>query len=182
MIHILKKAWNYYSFKRTFNGKIGENTNLEKGIFSNSENILIGANCHIGFDAIWNGFGRIEIGDNVIIGPKSTIWTVNHNFRSDKFLPYDEFEIAKSVIVKQNVWLGINVSLAPGVTIGEGAIIAMGSVVVKDVPALSIMGGNPAKVIGMRDSDVYSKITEKPIQDYSYLFQKNKLNLQKIKI
>ena len=46
-----------------------------------------------------------------------------------------------------NFWIGFGAMISPGVTIGEGAVIAMGSVVVKDVPPLAVVGGNPAKVI-----------------------------------
>lgn len=51
------------------------------------------------------------------------------------------------VIIKNSVWIGVNSVILKGVTIGEGAIVGAGSVVTKDVPAWTIVGGNPAKVI-----------------------------------
>jgi acetyltransferase-like isoleucine patch superfamily enzyme len=54
-----------------------------------------------------------------------------------------------SVKIEDNVWIGMNCIILKGVTIGEGAIVAAGSVVTKDVPAFSIVAGNPAKVVKM---------------------------------
>ena len=117
-------------------------------------------NIYIGPDSFWDGLGGITIEDNVIIGPKSIIWTYNHNYKGANYLPYDEIEILKEVKICKNVWIGIGVFILPGVTIGEGSIIAMGSVVTKDVDPLSIMGGNPAKLISKRDNSHYQVLVK----------------------
>jgi acetyltransferase-like isoleucine patch superfamily enzyme len=51
------------------------------------------------------------------------------------------------VVIKKNAWIGIGVIILPGVTIGEGAIVAAGSLVTKDIPANTLYGGMPAKLI-----------------------------------
>jgi virginiamycin A acetyltransferase len=56
-------------------------------------------------------------------------------------------------VVGNDVWIGYESVIMPGVTIGDGAIIAAKSVVVKDVPAYAIVGGNPAQVIRQRFSE-----------------------------
>jgi virginiamycin A acetyltransferase len=56
-------------------------------------------------------------------------------------------------VVGNDVWFGYRTTVMPGVTIGDGAVIASGAVVVNDVPAYGIVGGNPAKVIRTRYSD-----------------------------
>lgn len=57
------------------------------------------------------------------------------------------------IIIGNDVWFGYNSLVKNGVTIGNGAIIAAGAVVVKDVPAYSVVAGNPAKVVKMRFSE-----------------------------
>lgn len=58
-----------------------------------------------------------------------------------------------SLIVGSDVWIGANVTFKNGLTIGTGSVIAANSVVVKDVPPYSVVGGNPAKIIKSRFSD-----------------------------
>jgi len=53
----------------------------------------------------------------------------------------------KSIYINDKAWIGFNAIILRGVTIGEGAIVGAGSVVTKDVPAWTIVGGNPAKII-----------------------------------
>jgi acetyltransferase-like isoleucine patch superfamily enzyme len=53
----------------------------------------------------------------------------------------------KPIVIEDNVWIGCNVIILKGVTIGAGSIVAAGSIVTKNVPADSIVAGNPAKVI-----------------------------------
>jgi acetyltransferase-like isoleucine patch superfamily enzyme len=89
--------------------------------------------------------GGIYIGDRVQIGPHVTIVTDNHDFSNRSVLR------CRPVRIGSGVWIGANVTILPGVTVGENAVIAAGAVVTKDVPANSIAGGNPARVIRMLD-------------------------------
>jgi maltose O-acetyltransferase len=173
LLSSIYKAWKLRNLK----ADKGENVIIEIGSFSNSQNIKISNNVYIGPGAFWNGLGGIEIHENVIIGPKSIIWTCNHNYNSDKLLPYDEIEILKKVVIEKNVWVGLNVSIAPGVHINEGAIIGLGSVVVNDIPALAIAAGNPAKVIKYRNRRLYEEALSKEAN--SYLEAKIKQDLKK---
>lgn len=111
----------------------------------------------------------IEIGDDVLISWNATIMDSNNHAldsysrRNDVLMcginylanPTDlarnrDWSDAKTAPIKicNKAWLGFGVSVLKGVTIGEGAIVASQSVVTKDVPPFSIVGGNPAKVIG----------------------------------
>ncbi len=91
--------------------------------------------------------GGIWLGDRVQIGPHVTIVTDNHDFANRSVLT------CKPVKIGEGVWIGANVTILPGVTVGENAVIAAGAVVTKDIPANSIVGGNPARVIRMLNSD-----------------------------
>lgn len=65
----------------------------------------------------------------------------------------EELPFKGDTVVGNDVWIGQDVTVMPGVSIGDGAIIAAGSVVVKDVPAYHIAGGNPCRVIRKRFDD-----------------------------
>lgn len=122
------------------------------------ENLTIGEGTAINAGAHINADGIVEIGDHVHIGINLTVYSSNHNFKSEFGIPYDNTEIRKKVIIKDCVWIGANVSIIPGITIGEGAIVGMGAVVTKNVPDGAIVGGNPAQIIGKRDMDTYYKL------------------------
>ena len=112
---------------------------------------------YIGEDAWMELRGFLYLGKGTIIGPRLKVHTANHNYTGD-MLPYDDIYIVKDVHVGKYVWMGSDVSIMAGVTIGDGAVIAANSVVTKDVPPLAIVGGNPAKVIKMRDEEKYKQL------------------------
>lgn len=119
-------------------------------------NIYLGDNCNFNGMQIL-GKGTVKIGSNFHSGVECMIVSENHNYEGNK-LPYDETFVKKEINIGDNVWFGNRVLVVGNVTIGEGAIIAAGSVVVKDVPDLAIVGGNPAKVIKYRDSEHYNRL------------------------
>jgi virginiamycin A acetyltransferase len=76
----------------------------------------------------------------------------------EKVTPSPEQEVFKGdTVIGNDVWIGYESLIMPGVKIGDGAIIAAKSVVVKDVPAYTIFGGNPACLIRQRFSDTVIK-------------------------
>ena len=104
------------------------------------------------------GQGPLTIGDNFHSGGELLIITSNHNFSSGAALPYDSTHKEKPVHIADNVWIGERVTILPGVTIGEGAIVQAGSVVVRDVEPLAIVGGSPAQKFHERDSEHYHSL------------------------
>lgn len=85
--------------------------------------------------------GGIVIEDDVMIGPGVFLLTVNHDV-------HDHWKLyASPVVLKKNCWIGAGAKIMPGVVIGENSIVASGAVVTKDVPANTVVGGNPAHVI-----------------------------------
>lgn len=116
----------------------------------------VGKNVHFNGLIVY-GKGNFVIGDNFHSGFGCKVLTSYHNHLGDA-IPYDETLIVKDVIIEDNVWLGINVTVLAGVTIGEGAIIQAGSVVVCDIQELGIAGGHPAKVFSLRDRTKYDNL------------------------
>lgn len=113
-------------------------------------NILVGENFFANFDCVFLDAARITIGDNCMIGPGTHIYAIGH--------PLDPAERNKSVgtpkavTIGNNVWIGGHCTILPGVTVGDNAVVGAGSVVTKDVPANTVVAGNPAKVIKGIDS------------------------------
>ena len=120
-------------------------------------NIIVGNDVFIGPGCrLMSNSAPIIIGNHVMFGPNVTIITSDHRTdvigRLMKGIPSSE-QLPKNkgkVEFKGDNWVGANSTILKGVTINRGAVIAAGSVVTKEVPAYSIVGGNPAKVIKYR--------------------------------
>lgn len=118
-------------------------------------------------------FNYPEFGDHLVIGKfcaiasgtKFIMGPANHRTSSVTTYPFHVFGGAWSertpphmsqlprkgdTIIGNDVWIGRESTIMPGVKIGDGAIIAAYSVVTKDVPAYTVFGGNPAKLIKPR--------------------------------
>ena len=101
--------------------------------------ITIGKGCFIQQCCTFFGRGGITIGNDVFIGPKVNLITINHD-------PNPENRSA-TIVIEDKAWIGINSTILPGVRIGYGAIVGAGSVVTKDVPPMTVVAGNPARFI-----------------------------------
>jgi acetyltransferase-like isoleucine patch superfamily enzyme len=111
--------------------------------------ITIGANSIVGIDGILDGRGGIVIGRNVNLSSEVAIWTAEHDANHPLFQMRLE-----PVVIEDYAWLSFRATVLPGVTVAKGAVVAAGSVVTKDVPSYTIVGGVPAKVIGTRVDDL----------------------------
>jgi acetyltransferase-like isoleucine patch superfamily enzyme len=147
--------------------KIGKGTNVVQSVIIynkelRKDQIRIGNNCVINRDCTLDGrIGKIVIGNNVDISRGSWIFTLEHDPHSDKhaYVPGDVF-------IDDHVWIASRVTVLPGVSVGKGAVIASGAVVTKDVPAMKIAGGVPAKVIGERKSNLNYSLKHFPFFGY----------------
>ncbi|AXY26324.1 maltose acetyltransferase [Suicoccus acidiformans] len=114
-------------------------------------NISLGDYVSINHNAYLMDGGAMTIGNHVFIGPNAGFYTARHP------LNYKErdqgYEQALPITISDHVWIGGDVSILPGVTIGEGAVVGTGSVVTKDVPAHTVVAGNPARVIRHIDQE-----------------------------
>ena len=105
-------------------------------------NIRIGRNVFINSSCHFQDQGGITIGDDVLIGHNVVLATIDHDLN-----PRDRRNHYAPIHIGDRVWIGASVVITKGVTIGEGAVIAAGAVVTKDVPAYTVVGGVPARVI-----------------------------------
>ena len=127
-------------------GKVGVNPWIESPFQCDMGFMIeLGDNVYINHNCMFLDCGGITIGDNVLIGPNVGIFTPEHAF--DPQLRIEGYEISHPVVIKDNVWIGGNVSIIGGVTIGENTIIGAGSVVTHDIPANVIAVGNPCRVL-----------------------------------
>jgi maltose O-acetyltransferase len=108
-------------------------------------NIHLGDNFYANFDCIMLDVCKINIGKNVMFGPRVHIYTAYHPL--DATLRTSGLEYGSPVNIGDNVWVGGGCIINPGVTIGDNVVIGSGSVVTKDIPSNCVAVGNPCKVI-----------------------------------
>lgn len=116
--------------------------------FRQGQNISLGDNTRVQNNCcLWaSPNSKISVGEFTGLGPGTLIFSSNHKF--EKGVPYvKQLWVEKDVIIGRNVWVGSGCIILPGVTIGDDTVVAAGSVVTKDVPAGSVIGGVPAKVL-----------------------------------
>ena len=109
--------------------------------------IRLGNNAWIGDGSHLGGAGGLEIGDDTFTGQYVTFHPENHRFDDPDQLYRVQGVRRKGIKVGRNCWIGARVTITDGVTIGDHCVIAAGAVVTKDIPACSLAGGVPAKVI-----------------------------------
>ncbi len=144
------------------NVRCGEGLHLEgKILLVHGENLTLGRNVHIGHDARLNCLGGITIGDDTAISGYCTIYSYNHAYRHPATLPIDTGIVRKPVHIGRYVWIGINVTIAPGTVIEDGAVIGMGTVVSGHVAANSIVVSPKPRVVGHRDHEFTSALAER---------------------
>lgn len=128
----------------------GRNVTIERGVnFGYGYRIRIGDNSGLGTNAVIPD--GTHIGSNVMMGPNCYIHVRNHNFsRTDIPIREQGYQEYKYTVIEDDVWIGREVSILPGRTVAKGSILAANTVLVKDFPEYSIIGGNPSKLIRSR--------------------------------
>ena len=136
---------------------ISDNVSLFVNPLKDKADIIIGNRVLLGK---YNDFGcsnKIVIEDDVITAPYVHITDRDHNFE-DVTTPimWQGANSKGPVIIKKGCWIGFGAQIMSGVVIGQQSVVAAGSIVTKDVPEYSVVGGNPAKIIKK-----YNVITQK---------------------
>ncbi|OFX37776.1 MAG: hypothetical protein A2X03_07050 [Bacteroidetes bacterium GWA2_40_15] len=119
-------------------------------IRSLGEGLKIGNNVGFAQNCFIQVRGPVEIGDNVIFGPNVSVFSENHIFDNPDLPVSAQGETRKGVVIEDGVWVGTRSVILDGVTVGKNSIVAAGSIVTNNVPAYSIVGGVPARIIKER--------------------------------
>ena len=131
---------------------IGEKTIVEDFTVINNGvgDVHIGSDSLIGLgNAI---IGPVMIGDKVILAQNVVVSGLNHAYQDARTAIKDQPIETRAIRVGRGCWLGANVVVTAGVTIGEHCVVAAGSVVTKDIPAYSVVVGNPGRVVKTFDA------------------------------
>jgi acetyltransferase-like isoleucine patch superfamily enzyme len=129
-------------------------------VFRYGGEIIIGHDCYIGdHSRIWSG-DSVHIGNYVQVSHNVNIVDTNsHELnareRAERYIDLLQNSgwadkgnvITAPIVIRDYAWICLNATILRGVTVGEGAIVAAGAVVTKDVPAYTMVAGNPAVVI-----------------------------------
>lgn len=107
-------------------------------------NIRLGRNVFINQGCTLNDIGGIEIGDDVMLGPRVSLISSGH--------PVDPAQrrthvTAARIVIERNVWLGAGATVLQGVTVGADSVVAAGAVVTRDVPPGTLVAGVPARAV-----------------------------------
>jgi maltose O-acetyltransferase len=127
-------------------GQIGENVIIEPPFYCvYGRNIYLGDHVFLNFSCTILDCNEVRIGHHVMIGPGVQIYTAAHLLEAEPRIR--GLEVAKPIAIEDNVWLGGSAVLLPGVRIGRNAVVGAGALVSRDVPANTVVAGNPARVI-----------------------------------
>ena len=111
---------------------------------SGGDEISVGKNVFINQNCTFYDLGGLHIADNVMIGPNVSIITAGHPIEP---LQRRAVTIGNPIVIEKGVWVAAGATIIGGVTVGENSVVAAGSVVTKNVPPNTLVGGNPARVI-----------------------------------
>jgi len=133
---------------------VGENSIIEDfaTVNNNIGSVEIGANTIIGLGNTI--IGPVQIGNDIMFAQNVILSGLNHSYQDITTPSRNQPCTTATIIIEDEVWIGANAVITAGVTIGKHSVVAAGSVVTKNVPPYSIVGGNPAKVIKTYDFSI----------------------------
>jgi len=112
--------------------------------------LRIGDNSAVGAYSYLGAQGGIKIGNNVIIGPKASLHSENHNYQDIGIPIRLQGTTRKGITIDDNCWIGASSTILDGVHIHAGCVVAAASAVTRDIPPNTVVAGVPARVIKRR--------------------------------
>ena len=147
---LVGRSWRARWLKKNL-GSCGDSPKIAPGVWiADPKKLHFGNDVGMSRNVFITAGGGIWLHDHISIGPDCMIWSVNHNFDNPDLPVREQGWEYKPVVIEEDVWLGACCIIKPGVTIGRGAIISAGTILSKSVPAMSIVAGNPGRVVGWR--------------------------------
>jgi acetyltransferase-like isoleucine patch superfamily enzyme len=135
-------------FLRMCGARIGRRAVIYPGVWiAPGEGLVLGDDVDLAVDVLITSGGGVEIGSRTLVGYRSQIFSANHVVPERHGQIFGAGHVKKPVSIGCDVWIGAGSIILPGVSIGDGSVVAAGSVVTKNVPAFSIVAGNPAVLI-----------------------------------
>ena len=131
-------------FRRITSRPVGKGFRVKTPFYTDfGKNICAGDYVFINSGCKFQDQGGISIGDMTFIGHNVVLATLDHDLDPEhRFYMYPA-----PIRIGKKVWIGSNAVITKGVTIGDNSVIAAGAVVTGDVPANTVVGGVPARVI-----------------------------------
>ena len=127
-------------------GKIGQNSIIWSPFYcAYGKNIYLSDHVFLSYSCTILDPNEVRIGQHVMIGPTVQMYTAAHDLQAEA--RNQGWEVAEPIVIEDNVWIGGGAILLPGVRIGQNAVVGAGSVVTRNVPANTVVAGNPARVI-----------------------------------
>lgn len=132
-------------FSKLIGKKVDESFSLIPPFYTaGGDEIRIGRNVFVNQNCTFYDLGGLDIADDVMIGPNVSIITAGHPLEPSR---RHNATVGKPIVIEKNVWIAAGATIIGGVTVGENSVVAAGSVVTRDVPPNTLVGGNPARVI-----------------------------------
>jgi acetyltransferase-like isoleucine patch superfamily enzyme len=152
--HVPSFTFRHWWYERLLGIRLGRGVVVHMGCFLWSytprivrlNGVSLGDYCYINRNCCLDIRGPLKIGNNVSVSPEVMILTATHGVNDPGF-PIRH----KGVLIEDHVWIGSRAVILPGVTLGRGCVVAAGAVVTRDVKALEVVAGVPARRVGLRD-------------------------------
>jgi acetyltransferase-like isoleucine patch superfamily enzyme len=150
------RMMHYYAYTHVRQRRklhLGRNVRIAPNVsFANAERIHLGDDVQVGARcSLWAGRSTscIRVGARTTFGPECFLTAADYGLAADQPITEQEM-VERDIIVGSDCWIGARAIITAGVKLGDGCVVGAGSVVTRDVPAMAIAVGVPAKVVRAR--------------------------------